>query len=54
MNKKAQKGIRMPSGMGGLVRYFEDYKSKIEIKPEHVIYVSVLFIIAIVALRILG
>ena len=23
--------IRMPSGMGGLVRYFDDYKSKLEI-----------------------
>ncbi len=54
MNKKAQKGVRMPSGMGGIVRYFEDYKSKVEIKPEHVIYLSVLFIIAIVIMRYLG
>lgn len=27
----AEERIRMPSGMGGLVRYFDDYKSKIEI-----------------------
>ncbi len=44
----------MPSGMGGIVRYFEDYKSKVEIKPEHVIYLSALFIIAIVIMRYLG
>jgi len=29
--------INLPSGMGGLVRYFDDYKSKIEIKPEYVV-----------------
>ena len=54
MNKKGQRGIKMPSGMGGLVRYFDDYKSKVEIKPEHVIYISVLFLIGIIVLRILG
>ena len=27
----ADNKIQMPSGMGGLVRYFDDYKSKIEI-----------------------
>ncbi len=28
----AENKIQMPSSMGGLVRYFDDYKSKIEIK----------------------
>ena len=27
----ADEKLRMPSGIGGLVRYFDDYKSKIEI-----------------------
>ena len=27
----SEEKIRMPSGMGGLVRYFDDYKSKLEI-----------------------
>jgi preprotein translocase subunit Sec61beta len=54
MDKKGQKGIRMPSGMGGIVRYFEDYKSKVEIKPEYVVYVSALFIIAVIILKHLG
>jgi|TARA_Y100000310_G_C20545742_1_gene745472 preprotein translocase subunit Sec61beta len=26
--------VRMPSGMGGLVRYFDDFKTKISINPE--------------------
>ncbi|MBU3940775.1 MAG: preprotein translocase subunit Sec61beta [Nanoarchaeota archaeon] len=37
--------IQMPSGMGGLVRYFDDYKSKIEFKP---IIVIVMIIVAII------
>ena len=33
--------ISMPSGQGGLVRYFDDYKSKIEFKPGHVILMAI-------------
>ena len=33
--------IRLPSGMGGLVRYFDDFKSKIELSPNIVIGVIV-------------
>jgi len=33
----AQERISMPSGMGGLVRYFDEYKSKIKFKPGHII-----------------
>lgn len=29
--------ISMPSGMGGLMRYFDEYKSRIRIKPGHII-----------------
>ena len=29
--------ITMPSGMGGLMRYFDEYKSRIRIKPGHII-----------------
>jgi len=41
--------IRMPAGYGGLVRYFDDYKSKLQIKPAHV----VLFIIIVVVFEII-
>jgi len=29
--------IRMPSGMGGLVRYFDDFKTKVTLSPELVV-----------------
>jgi preprotein translocase subunit Sec61beta len=44
----AQNTINMPSGFGGLVRYKEEYESKFNIKPTHVI----VFIILIVLFRI--
>ena len=37
--------IHLPSSGGGLVRYFDDYKSKIEIKPEIIVVVMVLIIV---------
>jgi preprotein translocase subunit Sec61beta len=41
--------IRLPSGMGGITRYFDETKSKIEIKPG----TAIAFIIAIAILMIL-
>jgi preprotein translocase subunit Sec61beta len=41
--------ISMPSGMGGLMRYFDEYKSKIQMKPAYVI-VLVAVLIALVVL----
>ena len=41
--------ISMPSGMGGLVRYFDDYKSKIEFKPGLVI----VFIVIVILIEVL-
>ncbi|MCD4666474.1 preprotein translocase subunit Sec61beta [archaeon] len=41
----ADNKVNMPSGMGGLVRYFDDYKSKIRFKPEHVVGMIILVII---------
>lgn len=41
----ADQQIRMPSGIGGLVRYFDDYKSKIEIKAPYFVGFVVLVII---------
>ena len=37
--------IQMPSSGAGLTRFFDDYKSKIEIKPEHVIILIVVVIV---------
>lgn len=40
--------VSMPSSQGGLVRYFDDYKSKIEFKPGYI----VLFVVLIILLEI--
>ena len=42
--------IQMPSSGGGIVRYFDDYKSKIEFKP---VYIVVFIIIVIIIEMIL-
>ena len=41
----AQDKIQLPAGMGGLVRYFDDYKSKIEFRPHWIIALIVVVII---------
>ena len=43
--------IRLPSGMGGLVRYFDDFKSKIEISPDLVVGVIVAVVVLEYALH---
>jgi len=40
--------INMPSGFGGLMRYNEEYESKFNLKPTHIIA----FIIFIVLFRV--
>jgi len=42
----AEDKIRMPSEMGGLVRYFDDYKSKIEFGP-HVVIIAIVLVIIV-------
>lgn len=41
----AGEGINVPSGFGGLVRYNEEYTSKIMMKPVHVIAIIILVIV---------
>jgi preprotein translocase subunit Sec61beta len=50
----SQDKISMPSGMGGLVRYFDEYKSKIEFKPGHIIILCVIVIIIMIILYTYG
>ena len=42
----AEDRIGLPSSGGGLVRYFEDYKSKLELTPT--IVVAVIVIVAVI------
>jgi preprotein translocase subunit Sec61beta len=49
-----QDKINLPSGMGGLTRYFDDYHSNIEIKPGHVIIIAVVIMIIVIILHLYG
>lgn len=42
-----------PQGMAGLVRYYEDEKSLIKLKPEHVIAMCVGFVALEIVLAVL-
>ena len=43
--------IQMPSSGAGITRYFDDYKSKFELKPSHVVILAVLIIVVIIFLH---
>ena len=45
----AQDKVSMPSGIGGLVRYFEEYKSKIHFKPGFII----IFVIVVIIIELI-
>ncbi|VVB84047.1 Uncharacterised protein [uncultured archaeon] len=44
----ADSGVNVPSGFGGLVKFKEEYPSKFNLKPTHI----VVFIILIILFRI--
>ena len=44
--------ISMPSSQGGLVRYHNEYKSKLQIRPIHVVALAVAAIVFEMLLRI--
>ena len=46
--------IQMPSSGAGITRYFDDYRSKLEIKPAHVVVLAVVIIIVVVLLHMQG
>ena len=50
----ARDQITMPSGTGGLMRYFDEYKSKIKIKPGHIIIMCVVVIVIMIFLYTYG
>ena len=43
--------VRLPSGMGGITRYFDETKSKIEIKPGSVIVFIIIIIVFMIMLH---
>jgi len=46
--------VNMPMGQGGLTRYFDEYKSNIELKPGHIIVLVIVVIIIEIFLFLRG
>jgi preprotein translocase subunit Sec61beta len=46
--------VSMPSSMGGLTRYFDEYQSKISIKPGHVIFLIIAVMAIVLLLHMYG
>lgn len=44
--------ISMPASQGGLVRYYNEYKSKVRMKPIHVVAFAVVVILFELLLKI--
>ena len=49
----ASEGVSMPGAFGGLMRFSEEYDSKIKFKPGHVIAFVVAIILFVLALNLL-
>ncbi|MBW2971035.1 preprotein translocase subunit Sec61beta [Candidatus Woesearchaeota archaeon] len=47
-------GVQMPSSGGGLIRYFDEYRSKIEIKPGLVVIACIVVIVLVLVLKAYG
>ena len=50
----AKDRISMPSGIGGLTRYFDEYKSKVSFSPGTVIVISIVIIIIMIIIHAWG
>jgi preprotein translocase subunit Sec61beta len=48
----ARNSINMPAGFGGLMRYKEEYKSKLMLSPQQVIVFIILVVIFVLSLKI--
>jgi len=50
----AKEKVSMPMSGAGITRYFDDYKSSIEFKPGHVIFLAIVVIMLVLALHVFG
>ena len=48
------KKVRLPASTGGIMQYYDEYKSKISISPIHVIILTVIVMIFVIILHIVG
>ncbi|RLE42708.1 hypothetical protein DRJ16_04530 [Candidatus Woesearchaeota archaeon] len=47
----ADQRIRLPAGGGGLLRYFDEYKSRFSFKPGSVIALTIIIIVLMIVLH---
>jgi preprotein translocase subunit Sec61beta len=47
----AKEKMNMPMSGAGLTRYFDDYKSKIDFKPGHIIFFALIVVLIVLALH---
>jgi preprotein translocase subunit Sec61beta len=50
----AQDKVTMPTSTAGITRYFDDYKSKIEFKPGHIVILCLVVIVVSIFLHAYG
>ena len=48
-----KQSVRTPSSYGGLMRYFDETKSRLILKPEHIIIMTVGVMVVVMALHML-
>ena len=50
----AKNSTRMPMSTAGITQYYDEYKSKMEFSPGHIIVFAVIVVLIIVSLHIFG
>jgi len=50
----AKDNVRMPSSTAGITSYYDEYRSKLQIQPGHVILIAILVILIVTALHLWG
>ena len=48
----ANEQISMPAGIAGITRYFEEFQSKVQLKPEHVAILAGAFVAVEILIRL--
>lgn len=50
----AKETVQMPATTAGLTRFFDDYRSKIEFHPGHIILFAMIIMLVVIFLHIFG
>lgn len=50
----AEDRIRVPTSQAGITRYFEEFKTKLELQPKHVVVLIVIVVVLELLLQVLA